>query len=167
MNDYHQNYQKMLDAAKTGDIDTVNYWIATGMNDDDGALCLRMACNNGHVECVKALIPISGTNIFDTCLFLAVQGNHVECVRELLPYSDPKHNSNISVRMAMINNNQDIFDLLYPLIDPLKAIEDTKNNIISDRVAPTMIEQRLKAEQEKNILEHSVGQGHEKITRKM
>ena len=58
----------------------------------DGASCLWIASQNGHVECVRALIEAGGKELVMmarqltdvSCLWIASQNGHVECVRALI-----------------------------------------------------------------------------------
>ena len=57
----------------------------------DGVSCLWIASQNGHVECVRALIEAGGKELVmmankngASCLWIASQNGHVECVRALI-----------------------------------------------------------------------------------
>ena len=57
----------------------------------DGWSCLLIASQNGHVECVRALIEAGGKELVMrankngvSCLLIASQNGHVECVRALI-----------------------------------------------------------------------------------
>ena len=57
----------------------------------DGVSCLWIASQNGHVECVRALIEAGGKELVmmannngASCLLIASQNGHVECVRALI-----------------------------------------------------------------------------------
>lgn len=51
---------------------------------------LRQAANNGHLDCVELLIPISDLRSSPvTPLFQAAMSGHIPCIRALLPGSMP------------------------------------------------------------------------------
>ena len=87
-------------------------------------------------------------------LIEASRNGHMEEVKKWLPISDPKANDNESLRWACDYNNQELFDVLYPVSEPEKALEWMKiqngENQIWDTV---LLEERLKSEHEKKKIQ--------------
>lgn len=78
----------------------------------------------GHTECVRLLIPVSDPRDYNTALWLASGSDSVECVKLLLTVADPKHKDSQALVSAVVRKNQEIIDVLYPVSDPDKALED-------------------------------------------
>lgn len=57
---------------------------------------------------------------------LAVECRCINMVHALLPFSDPKFNHSCALQMASAIQHQEIFDLLYPLSQPTKALNEMK-----------------------------------------
>jgi len=56
-----------------------------------GSYALRWAANNGHLEIVKLLIPVSDPKALDSnALRCAATKGHLEIVKLLIPVSDPE-----------------------------------------------------------------------------
>ena len=52
---------------------------------------LRLAANNGHLEIVKLLLPVSNPKALNSlALQYAAANGHLEIVKLLIPVSDPK-----------------------------------------------------------------------------
>lgn len=71
---------------------------------DSEPLCWAAA--EGHVECVKLLIPVSDPKARDSlALSMAADQGHVECVKLLMPVSDPTAENSIALRSAAQNGH--------------------------------------------------------------
>lgn len=57
---------------------------------------------------------------------LAVETRNITMVRALLPNANPHFANSSALQMASATRNQEIFDLLYPLSQPQKALKDMK-----------------------------------------
>lgn len=112
--------QKLDDCAQRGDLLGVASLLALGAdarNQASKALCL--AAENGHLECVKILIPASCPMAdYSRALSLAASHGHVECVKLLIPVSDPKADGSQALRWATCNGHAACVKILIPVSDP-------------------------------------------------
>ena len=77
----------LIDSAISGNLTVINDLLAKGVDPRLGSSsALRKAASNGHVECVKALIPVSDPTAdhCDAAVGAAASGR-AECLRLLLP----------------------------------------------------------------------------------
>ena len=80
------NTERLLEAAKNGNLTEVNRLIPLSDPQHNYSAALRAAIDNNQIECVKALIGVSGE--YDFVLQAAARNNRVECVKMLLPFSN-------------------------------------------------------------------------------
>ncbi len=79
---------------------------------------LTVAANNGHLDIVKLLIPISDPKYNgSSALRLAAYNGHLECVKLLIPVSDPKDGCSEAAWYAFEKEHSKCFDLLLPVSD--------------------------------------------------
>ncbi len=71
------------------------------------------------VAVYQYLSDIHRGELFD----LAVETQNCNMVQALLPYSNPRFRNSSALQMASATQNQEIFDLLYPLSQPTKALK--------------------------------------------
>ena len=107
--DIEHNNELLLEAAKKGDINEVQRLIPISDPKHKNSVAFREACENGHFECVKALIPVSDG--YNFAMNEAARNNKVECVKLLLPLSD-HHES--ALHAAAGNNHIECVKLLLP-----------------------------------------------------
>jgi hypothetical protein len=91
-----------------------------------GATAMMLAAAHGHVECVKALAPVSDANARDqrglSALMHAARGGHELCVRALTPLSDPlaRNDKGQTALMHAANaTHAACVRLLLPVSDPM------------------------------------------------
>ena len=69
---------------------------------DRDSEALRLAAENGHVECAKLLLPVSDPKERDSqALRFAAHNGHAECVKLLLSVSDPRPEESEALRWAL------------------------------------------------------------------
>lgn len=87
MKERNANTNALIEAARRGDAPTVRALLLRSevRARTSSALALTMAAMNGHVECVKLLLPVSNPKQYATrALEMAVEGRHAQCVEVLL-----------------------------------------------------------------------------------
>lgn len=82
----------------------------------DGSTPLRMAASNGHLECVKMLLPISNPDDESSyALQLAARNGHAECLRVLIRACDPEADWALALRWAAREGQVECVRLLIPV----------------------------------------------------
>lgn len=119
--------QLLWEAAKQGNVGEVRRLIPISHCADWNSHPLINAVRGEHVECVRLLIPVSNPKDYNTALVFACGRDSVECVKLLLEVADPLYNHSQALQSAVINKNQEIVDLLYPLSDPDAALKHLLN----------------------------------------
>lgn len=76
----------------------------------------------------------------------------VAVVGVLLPHCDPTAHNSKALQYASVNGNPELVDLLYPVSNPVDAM-NTLKKISTDSNDWMMIEQRIEAERIKDVLE--------------
>lgn len=83
--------QNLIAFAARGDVAQVATFLCRGANSlltSSNSSALSLAALNGHIECVKLLMPFSDPKRSDSqALRWAVENGHVECVKLLMPAS--------------------------------------------------------------------------------
>lgn len=154
---------------------------------------LTQAAYGGHEKIVQLLLPLSPTSKIEEavigltktnkikmldvllplcervsyqCLAFAAAYGNMEAARQLLPYSDPKIYNSHALAVAAEHGQHDMFDFLYPLSEPENALRYLKSHDHNlDQKAIDMIEQRMKADEEREIIGQALG-GSEKSSTK-
>ena len=105
-------------AAKNGHVECVKLLLPVSDPQADEWYALRAAAHAGHVECVRLLLPMSDAKARDSqALRYAAHYGHVECVRMLLPASDAKAGESLALRLAALNGHAECVRLLLPVSD--------------------------------------------------
>lgn len=94
------------------------------VDDDDIPFLLFSAVINGYTYGVELLAPRSGTTQNNHSLGAAVSQRYIEGVKILLPISDPSYNNSACLQRAVLNDDMDTFELLYPYSDPQIALDE-------------------------------------------
>lgn len=126
-------------------LDNSHFWVLKSLNRHPLSLIEQL--------CAFANEPL------DQSLVHAVKGNRsdlVQLVEILLPYSDPKTSNSKPLQWASVNRNAEALDLLYPLSDPLVALEALQQ-ISTDAQDWLLLFDRIEAERLNSILQHHVG----------
>lgn len=176
----------MQAAAQHNKVEYVKMLLALS---DDHEMALHMAAGNNHIECVKLLLPGSqevggqlclaiqnhhnqcAQLILDDCLqkdtsymkewalHTAVEYGNTEAVKMLLPFVDPSIKGSQALAMTVYGENQECFDLLYPLSDPKSAFKFVEQSFgykanLFQSYQDTI--ERAKAEHQRNVLSDEV-----------
>jgi len=140
----------MQQTAQNNKVEYVKMLLALS---DDHEMALHVAAGSNHIECVKLLLPGSqevggqlclaiqnhhnqcAQLILDDCLkkdtsymkewalHTAVEYGNTEAVKMVLPFVDPSIKGSQALAMTVYGENQECFDLLYPLSDPNSAFQ--------------------------------------------
>lgn len=92
------------------------------MQSDDIFHVLIFAVTQKKSDFVLTAQPYLSENRKGDLFALAVECRCINMVCALLPLSDPKFNHSCALQMASAIQHQEIFDLLYPLSQPTKAL---------------------------------------------
>ena len=66
---------------------------------------------------------------FYRALFACAKTNNVNLVNKLLPFVNPKGLNNEALQLACAYGSEDVFNVLYPLSDPVKALKALRQRI--------------------------------------
>ena len=113
----------LQEAAHNGDsaeVERLSYFVGLKSNMvGGGSQELWWAAEEGHVECVKLLIPVCDPKVDKSWALLAATRNgHTECVKLLISVSDPKADDSFALLVAAMHGHTDIVELLIPVSDP-------------------------------------------------
>lgn len=126
-------------------LDNSHFWVLKSLNRHPLSLIEQL--------CAFANEPL------DQSLVQAVKENRSEVVKQveiLLPHSDPKTSNSKPLQWASVNRNAEVLDLLYPLSDPLVALEALQK-ISTDAQDWMLLFDRIEAERLNSVLQHHVG----------
>lgn len=110
---------------------------------------LIAAAQIGHIDNVKALLPYSDASGIHQALLNAVNAQHIQIVKLLAAQTNTKQDNSIALQKAVMRNNQEIFDILYPLSEPKKALTALIKNGYQDI---GMLRERVLAQEEQQTL---------------
>lgn len=162
-----QRGNALLRAAEYGHLACVEYLIPMTNPKHDDCEALRLAARGGHVECVKLLIPVSDPATDNSvALAAAAMNKHLECVRLLIPVSNPKDDNSLALAFACQNNDQACFDLLYPLSDPIAALKNLAKDLERPAQNMWLLTERIEREQQRSRLDHAVGKNVKSNTKR-
>ena len=128
---------------------------------------LEMACLKGHMNVVKFLLPIlKSEECLDVSktLMKSIQGGSMDIVKMVLPHVKSRVTRTKGLREACKYNNQEIFDLLYPLSNPQSALD-----VLEKSNAPYKETEMLRSEiarQQNVMLSEAIGETEVKPVRK-
>lgn len=138
--------EKLCEAAEKGDLALVKKLIATSRPQD-----LAIA----HEEQANPLD-------------LAVYAEHLDCVQELIKVYDAKILSSRLLCVASSKEHQDIFDVLYEVSDPEKALKlMLEDNGSRKDKRMEMLRTRMRIDEEHRILNEEVGTTQYSRSKKM
>lgn len=107
---------QMIRCARQGDSEELMHLLALGAEPkfhDFKALCAASA--QGHLECVKLLIPASPKNSNSTALVYAASKGRADCVALLIPVLDPAANNFAALLSAARCGHAECTSLLLPI----------------------------------------------------
>lgn len=96
------------------------------VDEDDIPFLLFSAVVNRYTYAVELLAPLSGTAQNNHSLGAAVSQKYIEGVKLLLPISDARYNDSACLQRAVLNQDAEMFELLYPLSDAKVALQGLK-----------------------------------------
>lgn len=107
---------KLFKSSSDGDSHALAQLLSLGADPKEfDSYALLLAARNGHVECVRLLIPISDPKAGESLpLRWAAMNGHVECVRLLIPVSDPSAEDSHALVNAISCNHVECVKLLLP-----------------------------------------------------
>lgn len=186
----------MAEAARNNKVEYVKLLLPLS---DDHESALHAAAGNNHIECVKLLLPgskevgrqlcLAIQNHYNNCaqlllddclqkdtsdmkewaLHTAVEFGNTEAVKMLLPYVDPSIKGSQALAMTVFGENQECFELLYPLSDPDSAFKFVEQGSphktglfqsFQDSI------ERAKAEQQRDVLNEEVSTNNNPVKHK-
>ena len=126
------------------------------------------AGRNGHAQVLELLLPLykwPSAYTKKSVLCATVSGQSIKAVKTVLPYVTSKTHRTEALRVACQVNNQDVFDLLYPLSNPSSALKYMENRKMVTEREKQMLKDAITAEQQKKILTQAVGDTNARSTR--
>lgn len=117
---------QQLQAARVANDCTTAQTLAAQAHSNDIFRTLIYAVSEKQHDFTVRLYPYLSEQHQGDVLCLAVETRNNALVRLLLPHADPLFNNSAALQMASATQNQEIFDVLYPLSQPVKALKDMK-----------------------------------------
>ena len=118
----------LLSAVQHNDLAQLQDLVAKSSNEDANAFAKDayragiMAVNDQNVEGLSILLPILLPGQVNDLFCLCVELQDTTLVHLLLPYADPTYEDSSALQLASALGNTYLFDLLYPLSNPKKAL---------------------------------------------
>lgn len=98
------------------------------LDEDAVPFSLWSAVANNYTYAVKLLVARSGCEDNEHSLWVAVSQGYVEGVKLLLPICDPRKNNSNCLQRAVLNDDMEIFELLYPVSNPRIALQELRTS---------------------------------------
>lgn len=123
-------------------------------------IALQTAAYYGRVQYVKTLIEcadFSGWQI-DKGIEAAIEGRQMHILCVLFPHANMKKHNSCALRGVLEREDYEVAELLFPYINPSKAIADIKEHATNERVKPMIkwIKHKLSDQKLKDTLERTV-----------
>jgi len=139
--------RKMVETHRDMVVENIDFWIMKSMDWHS-------------LEMVRYLLNFNTDDLSEIMVGAARKGQK-DFVQLLLPHSNPAFNNSKALQWASVNQDTDVFDLLYPLSnakDALRALKDISTNP-QDWV---LLHNRVEAERLQKVLRHEInGQASE------
>lgn len=128
-------WKKVFEAGEKGDFE---YLKSSNYDFTQNIETLFRAVQNGHLECVAFLLPLSDlrqergeikTGHTGILLQTAVRNNNHAMVELLLPHCNPKVDSSLALQYASLYGDMDMVDLLYNASNVEEALLDMSARI--------------------------------------
>lgn len=121
-NPLQHDSRALQEVSENGHVECVKLLIPISNPQASESYALQLAAKNGHAECLKLLIPLSDARA-DNSLALrwAADGGHAECLRLLIPVSDPKAKDSLALRLAAGEGHVECVKLLIPFSEKSPA----------------------------------------------
>jgi len=117
------------------------------------------AGRNGHAQVLELLLPLyKWENAYTkkSVLCATVSGQSIKAVKTVLPYVTNKTHRTEALRVACQVNNQDVFDVLYPLSNPQSALKYMENRKMVSEREKQMLKDAIAAQEQKKVLSEAV-----------
>lgn len=110
---------KINTAAQNGDAAHIEQLLLGAKKGETYFHALENAAENGHLECVRLILPFCPSKMKVTqALEKAAGAGHASCVSELIAHSAPKASESLALRRAVVSGNLKCVELLIPVSDP-------------------------------------------------
>lgn len=150
-------------AYKSNDCTTAHV-LASQMDSSDVYHVLIFAVTDNTIDFVLAVHNFLSEQHKGNLFALAVEARNNTMVRALLPHSDPMFDDSCALQMASATQNDAIFDMLYPLSQPTKALQVMKKHsrpfeykMLEERIAQIKISDALNKAVKKSTANLGVG----------
>lgn len=112
----------------------------------------------GDLTKVERMLPVMEEWSIWESMETAINRGKTDIVRVLMPHTDIKKDKSVLLQYASLWRQQDIFDMLYPLSEPQEALLAMQVKVSKGQFSGglEMLEQRLKAQTEHQIISESV-----------
>lgn len=128
---------------------------------------LMLAIKSKNTHAIDILLPYI-SSVSSEILCAAVRTSNTNIVQKILPLCNPQEQSSSGLQEAVAFQNQEIFDILYPLSDPNEAWECIRKDSWFDANQRRMIKSRLDMDRQKLKFEKAAkGQLHISKAKKM
>lgn len=143
------NHYALLCAAENGHLDLVMRLLPISNARDGDSGALRMAAQNGHLAVVKALLPESDPKAGESdALTRAACGGHLDVFDLLLPLSDPRAHGSFALAQAALAGQDVIVQRLWAVSDPAAALRTLEGDGEGRSAGAATIRNRLSAERQ-------------------
>ena len=159
-----ENSRALLKAAENGKLECLQLLLpVSGPMIDEGEP-LRVAAREGHTQCVEALLSVVDPMVDGSiALRTAAKHDHTDCVRLLIQVSNPLDCNSEALVWGILNRNQEIVELLYSVSDPQAALNCMLSHPHHRRWFG-QLEERIERERQRETLEAAVGEHHHNQT---
>lgn len=141
----------------------VKHFVALGGAMENPTEMLKLAIKTPNTAAIDVLLPHVSAGSSEI-LCAAVRTSDVDIVRKVLPICNPKEQCSAALQEAVAFQNQEIFDILYPLSTPQEAWDSIRKDSWFDARQRTMIKSRLDIDRQKLKLEKAVHSRPENLT---
>lgn len=158
------DYHALRDAAQCDDVEQIQHW-SPSLNNLQKGVGLALAAFYGGAEVVRYLSPWCSTSQHHDALSKAVVMGHHAVVDVLLPQCHIEPDNTYFLRLAVEHHHEPLIDLLFPLSDARTALKFLQFDY--DEGVWGCLAQRIKAQEEQQILNEHVQSSVSKTLRKI
>lgn len=165
-NQLQSDFPQILSAAVyQGDAQALSVLLKHPLFTEIGNDDLALAIDKSHTTCVDLLLPHANHQACNAGLVAAVRFDDKKSVARLLPRADPHYDNSAALRFAALRNNQELFDLLYPLSNPQAALDILQHKWKNQPQLWSMLEERMRKDLHAS-LEHATENLHTRFAPK-